>query len=164
MGGEIFSDKLPDSLFEDYKYLVQGLKDYSLQSGVPVDVRFVTNFIWTKQERVYDLLKETQCVLGTSYDPAGRFNKDTFEMFKTNVQEFKNHIQGINVVLTKQNIDKFLKNDVPFFDYIYENFDVYFDHYTPEKNVNTVLPKDVDLKAIALHMYDNYPLSHPYVN
>jgi radical SAM protein with 4Fe4S-binding SPASM domain len=164
MGGEIFSDKVPDAVFEDYKVLANTLHDYSKSSGLKIDLCFVTNFVWTKKQRVIDLLAATHADLGTSYDPAGRFNPETFEIYKQNVVEFKNYIKLVNVVLTKQNIDKFLKEQTPFFDYIYENFDVYFDHYTPEKNVNVVLPKDVDLKAMTLYMYNNWPNAYPYKN
>jgi radical SAM protein with 4Fe4S-binding SPASM domain len=164
MGGELFEDKIPDKLFEDYKELILSLKSWGEINSTPIDVTLVTNFVWTNKQRVLKLIEETCVSLGTSYDPAGRFNTETLAVYEKNVKDFKDHIKLVNVILTKQNIDKFLKNQVPFFDYIYENFDVYFDHYTPENNVNVVLPKDVDLKAMALYMYDRWPNAYPYKN
>lgn len=164
MGGELFEDKIPDKLFEDYKELILSLKSWGEINETPIDVTLVTNFVWTNKQRVLKLIEETSVSLGTSYDPAGRFNPDTLAIYEKNVKDFKDHIKLVNVILTKQNIDKFLKNQVPFFDYIYENFEVYFDHYTPENNVNVVLPKDVDLKAMALHMYERWPNAYPYKN
>ena len=162
MGGEILADELPDSVFDDYIELTRMVKEYAVEIDVVVDIRFVTNFVWSKKERVYRLLKETGSVLGTSYDPAGRFNKETFQVFQDNVTEFADHIQGVNVILTKANIDRFLKDQVPFFDFLYANFEIYFDHYTPESNLNFLLPKDVDLRDIAIYLIDHYPNVYPY--
>lgn len=164
MGGEIFADRIPDSIFNDYKELILSLRQWSEENNTPIDVTLVTNFVWTKKQRVYNLINETGVALGTSYDPAGRFNLETLEIYKDNVKEFKEHIKLVNIILTKQNIDKFLKKQIPFFDYLYSNFDVYFDHYTPESNVNVVLPKDIDLKAMALYMYEHWPNAYPYKN
>ena len=164
MGGEIFDDRLDDSVFDDYRLLVKLIKEYASDQSINIDVRFVTNFVWTKHNRVRELVKDTDCWIGTSYDPAGRFNKETFEIFQTNVTGFTDRINSINVIMTKQNIDRFMKNQVPFFDYLYTHFDVYFDHYTPERNVNVLLPTDVELRDFNIHILDNWPNCYPFKN
>ena len=164
MGGEIFSDQLENSVFEDYKTLVALIKYYASEQNIDIDIRFVTNFVWSKKERVKALLDATNCSIGTSYDPAGRFNKETFDLFQTNVIEFTEHINSINVIMTKQNIYKFVKNQIPFFDYLYNHFDIYFDHYTPEHNINVLLPKDVDLRDFNIYILDNWPNCYPFKN
>lgn len=164
MGGEIFDDRLDDQVFEDYKTLVALIKFYASEKNIEVDIRFVTNFVWTKRDRVLKLIESTGCAIGTSYDPAGRFNKSTFEIFQSNVIEFTKYINSINVIMTKQNIDCFLKNQIPFFDYLYEHFDIYFDHYTPESNINAIMPKDVDLRDVNIYILDHWPNCYPFKN
>jgi radical SAM protein with 4Fe4S-binding SPASM domain len=164
MGGEIFDDRLDDSVFNDYRLLVKLIKEYAISQSIDIEVRFVTNFIWKKHNRVRELVNDTNCWIGTSYDPAGRFNKETFEIFQNNVTEFTDRINSINVIMTKQNIDRFIKNQIPFFDYIYNHFDIYFDYYTPERNVNILLPTDVELRDFNIHILDNWPNCYPFKN
>jgi radical SAM protein with 4Fe4S-binding SPASM domain len=158
MGGEVFSDKLPDSIFGEYEKLI-ALID---QLEYPIKLSFVTNFIWKKQERVKEFITKNNIKLFTSYDPSGRFNPETFEIFKTNVIEFTPNIRCANIIMTKPNIDKFLKNQVPFFDYMYNNFELYFDYYTPEKHMDVLLPKDVDLRDFMIHMDNHWPNCYPF--
>jgi hypothetical protein len=157
MGGEVFSDKLNDKVFLDYEELTYKIKNYCKDKNIPVNISFITNFIWTKKERVRTFLNKVDVDVMTSYDPAGRFNQQNFEIFKENIQEFKNYITTVNVVMTKPTIDKFTKNQVPFFDYLYANFLVFFDYYGPEKNQNLLLPKDVDVRDFMIFMSDNWP-------
>lgn len=161
MGGEVFSDKLSEKVFTDYVELVRKIKQYSVDKNIPIKVSFITNFIWEKSDRVRNFLQQSQVDLMTSYDPAGRFNKNTFEVYKRNVQEYKEHITGVNIVLTKPTIEKFLSKQTPFFDYLYENFETYFDYYGPEKNQAFLLPSDVGLRSFMRFLIDNYPQSMP---
>jgi hypothetical protein len=161
MGGELFSDKLNDVVFEDYEKLTNKIRQYCESKDIPVKVYFVTNLIWTKKERVKSFLEKTKVELMSSYDPAGRFNTTTLEIFKQNADEFKKHINTVSVVITKPTIDKFLKNQVPFFDYLYDNFFIFFDYYGPEKNSNFLLPKDVEVRDFMKFMVDNWPKVFP---
>lgn len=164
MGGELFSDLVSDDVFLKYKNLVKKIQDYSIQNSLIIDITFATNFVWTKTDRVFDFINSAKIQLSTSYDPSGRFTPSTFEVFKKNVHLFKDHISTVNTILTKPNIDRFLNNNIPFFDFLYENFDTFFDHYTPEGNVNLLTPTDAELKKMALYMVKNFPESFPYRN
>lgn len=162
MGGELFSDKVKDELFLEYEKLVDGIREHSKNKNVETSIFFVTNFIWEKSERVKDFLDRKQLKILSSYDPSGRFNTKTIEIFKKNVIEYKDYIQSVNVVMTKQNMEKFRKNDIPFFDFLYENFQVFFDHYGPGKNNEFLSPKDVEIRDFMIYMYENWRNCVPF--
>jgi hypothetical protein len=162
MGGEVFSDKLPDSVYDDYFILVNSIREYCSDNNIEVSVQFTTNFVFTKVDRVKSFLEKSKTSLYTSYDPSGRFNVDTFEVFKNNVKTFRQYIKSVNVIMTKQNITRFVDDNVPFFDYLYDNFSIYFDYYTPEKHMDVLLPKDIELRDFMIHMYDTWPNCNPF--
>lgn len=164
MGGEVFSDKLKDSIYNDYKILVDKINRYGIENEIPIVVSFVTNFVWKKTDRVKKFLDESKVEVLTSYDPAGRFNVENFEIYKQNIQEFKNYVTSVNVIITKPNIDKFMKNQIPFFDYLYENFSIYFDYYGPENNKDLLMPKDVEVREFMKYMIDHWPNVAPMKN
>jgi hypothetical protein len=161
MGGELFSDELDDKVFRDYENLTEQIRHYCDSKNVPVNVSFVTNFVWTKKDRVKSFLDKTGVEVMSSYDPAGRFNPKTFEVFKENIQEFKDYVTTVSVVITKPTIDKFVKNQAPFFQYLYDNFEVFFDYYGPEKNQAFLMPKDVEVRDFMKFMADNWPKTIP---
>lgn len=159
MGGEVFSDNVADNIFEDYSMLIKNIKSLPEE----IELSFVTNFVFNKTNRVQDFLNENKDImLMSSYDPSGRFNTDTLNLFQKNVKIFKDKIVSFNVIMTKKNIEKFMKNDVPFFDYIYNNFDVYFDYYTPQENSQLLLPKDFELRDFMKKIVDKYPKCKPF--
>ena len=163
MGGEVFSDLVPDSCFDDYKYLADELDAWSKEHKYTVEICFTTNFVYERTDRLQKLLDECpQIKLLTSYDPSGRFGTGQLEKFQENVTLFKNYIKSANVIMTKPNIEKFLKRATPFFDYLYDNYDIYFDYYTPEKNRERMTPNDVQLRDFMKFMLDNYPNCLPF--
>lgn len=163
MGGEVFSDLVPDSCFDDYKYIADQLQAWSKENNYDVEICFTTNFVYERTDRLQKLLDDCpQIKLLTSYDPSGRFGIGQLNLFKKNVVQFETYIKSANVIMTKPNIDKFLKGDTPFFDYLYERYDIYFDYYTPEKNRHMMTPNDVQLRDFMIHMVDNYPNCLPF--
>jgi hypothetical protein len=161
MGGEVFSDKLNDSVFDDYEKLTNLIRKYCQSKNIPVKVSFVTNFVWNKKERVKKFLDKTGVEVMSSYDPAGRFNTATFDVFKRNIKEFKNYVTTVSVVITKPTIEKFVKKQVPFFDYLYKNFLVFFDYYGPEKNSEFLMPRDTEVRDFMKFMVDHWPNTAP---
>lgn len=161
MGGELFSDKLDDKVFEDYEQLTNKIRVYCLEKNIPVNISFVTNFIWNKKQRVKNFLDKTGVEVMSSYDPSGRFNPRTFKIFKKNIEEFKNYVTTVSVVITKPNIEKFMKNQIPFFEYLYNNFNIFFDYYGPEKNQKLLMPKDVEVRDFMKYMVDKWPKVSP---
>jgi hypothetical protein len=164
MGGELFSDELDDKVFEDYKKLIQLINAYSIDQNIPISVSIVTNLVWQKKDRIKDFLNQTGIKIMSSYDPAGRFNLNSLEIFKQNVLEFKDYIETINVVMTKPTIDKFIKNQIPFFEYLYDNFPVYFDQYGPEKNQQLLMATDVQVRDFMKYLIDYWPNVLPVRN
>jgi organic radical activating enzyme len=157
MGGELFSDELDDSVFEDYKTLIDSINTYCIEQNIPVNISVVSNLVWKKKNRVKQFLADTNVSIMTSYDPSGRFDKNSLEIFKENVVEFKDNIVTVNVIITKPTIDKFLKNQIPFFDYLYENFSVYFDQYGPEKNQKFLMATDIQVRDFMIYLVDHWP-------
>ena len=162
MGGEVFADKLPNSVYEDYKKVCYELHTWALDQGIDLEICFTSNMVFNENKRLDDLLLNHSPTLITSFDPAGRFNKDTFEIFKNNVIKYKDHIKSVNIIMTKPTINKFMSNEVEFFDYLYENFDIYFDYYTPEKNMKLFIPNDIDLRNFMIYMLKHYPNVLPF--
>lgn len=163
MGGEVFSDLVPDSCFDDYKYLADELEAWSKENNYDVEICFTTNFVYEQTHRLQKLLDQCpQVKLLTSYDPSGRFGLGQLNVFKKNVIAFEKYIKSANVIMTKPNIDKFLKGNTPFFDYLYDRYDIYFDYYTPEKNRKLMTPNDIQLRDFMIYMFDNYPNCLPF--
>jgi MoaA/NifB/PqqE/SkfB family radical SAM enzyme len=164
MGGELFSDKISDKTFLDYEFLIKEIRQYGKSTNTPIKISFVTNLIWTKTDRIKKFILDNNITLLSSYDPSGRFNSQNFEIFKSNVIKFKENILSFNVILTKPNLDKFIKNQIPFFDYLYDNFTIYFDQYGPGINKDFLLPMDTDLRDFSKFIIDHWPNCHPYKN
>jgi hypothetical protein len=174
MGGELLTDEHPDDLFDDYLSLIQRIRDYSDSINFPVEISITSNFIWKKTTRIKDFLDKANIEIFASYDPAGRFNSTTFEIFKNNIVEFKDYISQIGTVMTNPTVKKFMENNVPFFDYLYNNFTIVFDHYTPEgegfgadtrsKFTNLLLPNDVELRDFYKFMIDRWPNCYPFID
>jgi radical SAM protein with 4Fe4S-binding SPASM domain len=176
MGGELFQDFLDDDIFSDYEYLIDEINYYSNEITIPTTISISTNLVFNKVERVKKFLDKVKINISVSYDPAGRFNILTFETFKKNVKYFKEYISQVGVVMTKPTIERFLKKKTPFFDYIYENFEVVFDHFSPEvlgykqlsdiKNgedtAEKLTPNDVLLRDFYIFMYDNWNKCSPF--
>jgi len=166
MGGELFSDQLPDSIFEDYKTLVERLREYTVKINLPAVFSVPSNMIWTKKERVKTFLNTANVRLNASYDPAGRFNPRTLEQFMENVVEFKDYINQVGIVMTRPSMKKFMNRSAPHFDFLYENFEINFDHYTHSQRAKVdpevLMPKDVELRDFYKFMIDNYPKCYPF--
>jgi radical SAM protein with 4Fe4S-binding SPASM domain len=165
MGGELFADNIKDEIFSDYVILIQKIKSYAMEKNIPINFQIVTNLIWEKTERVKTLLDKVELPIATSWDPVGRFNTSTLKIFKKNIVEFKDYISQVGVVMTKPTIKEFLKSTPELFEYIYNNFTVVFDHYTPdgkENHIEHLLPTDVLLRDFYKFMVDNWPLCYPF--
>jgi hypothetical protein len=164
MGGELFSDKIEDRIIDDYAVLVERIRSSADAIDLPVNINFATNLVWTKTDRVMKLIEKTGVPLAASYDPAGRFNPTTLQTFIDNCKTFKDHITQIGIVMTKPNMDRFMKKSVPEFDFLYENFTIVFDHYThsPSNNLDFLLPEDVVIRDFYKFMIDNYPKAYPF--
>lgn len=158
MGGELFSDAVPDHCFDDYKYL------YDTFSSNDIEVCITTNFVFSNRVRVENLLHDCPDLqLLTSYDPSGRFSESNELVFLDNIGLFKDRVKSINVIMTKPNIRKFLSGPVDSFEHLYYNgFKFFFDYYTPEKNMLIMSPNDIEMRDLMKLMIDRYPLAEPF--
>ena len=166
MGGEVFSDLISTEIFEDYYQLVKSLFEWSSTNNINLEIAFTTNMVFSNYKRVNQLITrlfalDPNVYLMTSYDPHSRFNSNSLKLFTSNVRKLKKWIRTVNVIMTKPAIIKFLNDDIPFFDYLYRNFDIYFDYYTPENNSKQFMPTDIELKTLMLYLVDNYPSCLP---
>jgi len=168
MGGELFSDKLPDKIFDDYLFLLKKLKNYGKEIEIPLNFSIPSNMIWHKKDRIRKFLDESKISLNASYDPAGRFNPKTLSIFIENVKEFSNYIKQIGVVMTKPNMKKIINDQSPHFDFLYKNFEINFDHYTHSQRSKVspeiLMPKDVDLRDFYKFMIEKYPKCYPFLD
>lgn len=163
MGGELFMDELPQSVFADYLAFCERIhatvEDYQ--------INFVTNLVFLQVERVLDFVrlldsKGIRFSLCTSYDPSGRFNVETLKIFESNLPHFKLWLSNVSVVLTKPNIAHFQRGTAdPVFDRLYADYPVFFDYYSPEKNYKALQPTDEALVDFFLWLNDHYPLAEP---
>ncbi len=167
MGGEIFNDEIPDRLFDDYIDLVLKIHTFAESLGHEILVNWVTNLVYKKYQRVINLLetleqKGVKNNISTSYDFFGRKTllwKE--ELFKQNLENFKTRIYTIGFVLTKPTVDLIFKQDDSYFEYLYQNFPLYFDFYVPEKGARFLMPSDQDLLDVYLFIAKKYPKISP---
>lgn len=166
MGGELFCDEIEDKLFEDYKEFARIIQRHADALGKDVVFNWVTNLIYDNSERVVDLL-ETLIAEGmktnitTSYDPKGRFNPTTRKQFFNNLERDKKYLRTVSMVITRPNIQMILSDTDEDFKYLYENYDVYFDYYSPEKSAEIMAPSDKELLEFFYFLIDNYPKVQP---
>lgn len=169
MGGEIFADDIfNNDLYVDYCSLVlvvDGYVKHQLQKTISFN--FVTNLITTQQPLVREMLdyltsQGATVRLVTSYDAKGRFNKQQFQLFKDNVEYFRDKITCFSMLLTKPVIHNLIARKDEYFDYLYnQGFYIYFDYYSPAEDHMMVGPSDKDLLRAFYFLVDYYPNVHP---
>lgn len=166
MGGELFADFVTDEIFKEYIQFVRYIHDY--HPTKQYEINFVTNLVFDNVERVrnlYDSCIELGYNVGltTSYDPVGRFNKQTLDIFLTNLDAIGGRIKSISVVMTRQNIEKIMSNngDDTFANLYNKGYVFYFDYYSPEKNWKLYRPSNTLVVDFLLHLYKHYPRTNP---
>jgi len=119
---------------------------------------FVTNLVFDNALTVLDFIKQDNVIISTSYDSAGRFSPSEFEVFKRNVEIFKDHIAMVSCVLTAQSM-KSVKTD-EYFKYLYDNFIIDWDSLWPtqgDKLNRTMMPSERETYEFYKFLIDNYP-------
>lgn len=167
MGGELFSDAIPESAFWKYYRFVCVIQSNCGDEN-KIQFNFVTNLVFDQTTRLEKLLNDCQKVaevhLSTSWDPVGRFNLTNLSTFIRNYQIFKKDIRMTSVVLTKQCIRWFLsgqdKVDGVFTNLIASN-PLYFDTYSPESNTDKFAPSDSEMLSMYRLLIREYPESYP---
>ena len=162
MGGEIFADSIYNSkLNDDYIKLARGIIGLGKKYNIDVSINWVTNLVTTKLDLIEDLLRTIPSTLFTSYDPSGRFNKNNLELFKNNLYHFQEHLDGIGLLLTKQNIKSFISGEPNLDQFYKDGFYLYADYYMPDKTAHHQAPTDHELLAVFKYFINNYPKISP---
>ena len=128
-GGELFYDTLPDEMFDIYKKIIADFRRLfnSDAADRKFEITFLSNGVFTKRERVSELLDYADAKIGFSYDPVGRFaSQKQLDTWESNVEFYKNRSNGISIVLTKETIPLYMAGDR------------YFEKYSRESVHNTV--------------------------
>jgi sulfatase maturation enzyme AslB (radical SAM superfamily) len=168
MGGEIFADEIyNDKLNNDYIELARGISRLGEKYNIETAINWVTNLVTSKIPEIEHLLSETAkfgvpSTLFTSYDPAGRFNKKNLEIYKKNLYYFKDKLDGIGILLTRPNINRWLQDKDPFLKELYDaGFYIYADYYMPDKTAMFQAPSDLDMYNVFKLFIDHYPKIDP---
>lgn len=164
-GGELFSDDIPDGMFDHYLEAGKRVLDHFTE----VKLVWGTNLAYENINRVMRLIALLReyapgriIDLATSYDPAGRFDKNNRQMFLRNLHLLQNYIDTVNVVITKQNIQSFLEGkEGKEMQWMCENFTVYFDHYIPSTMYEYIQPDEDMISDLYLLLNEKYPNSLP---
>lgn len=167
VGGELFQDRISE-LYEVYFELLIKIKPLYKKYGHVMKVVWVTSFQFSNREpvkRLMDRLNENEIpsYLIASYDFEGRPVKGPYAK---NIDYFAEYIISINMVATKDAINKFrnlkLNND-EYFNYLYDKFDnFYFDDYIPDKGQDEQIPSDSLYLDFLIYMYKNHQDIAPY--
>ena len=157
MGGELFQDIwIQKQFLSIYQKFIDEIKS-KVDSEKILAFNFITNLVFFETKKVLDFLEKNNLKISVSYDPHGRFTNAQFDIFKNNIEIFKDKIEMISLVMTKQNIEAVIKGD-QYFDYLYDNFRCDWDSFLPSVSVSeTLMPKESDLLKFYKHLVDNYP-------
>jgi len=156
MGGELFQDKFIESNFLNYyQNFIDVIKKEITDKNLVFN--FVTNLVFKKNEPVINFLKTNNLKFSVSYDSNGRFKKNEFEIFKQNIEIFKDYIEMISLVATKQNIKNLINGD-NYYDYLYENFICHWDSFLPSVEISEkLMPSERELLEFYKVLVDKYP-------
>lgn len=158
MGGELFQDNLLEEFLPVYSEFIDRIRFLSIQYNKNPKFNFVTNLLVTRHDLFKEWLIQHGLKLSVSYDLTGRFNIKQIEIFKNNIEEYRDQIGLICLVATNPNIQKLLQNGDLYYNYLYENFDCYWDQLTPGPTVPTSLvPSEGQYLTFMKHLIDYYP-------
>ncbi len=165
MGGELFANSVPPRVIRDYIRLGMLLKNKCAEHNKQLVVNWVTNMV-VDMDRVIDVVSSLRAIglntyYTTSYDPRGRFTKQTRNRFFKNLNSVHEKPRCISVVMTKQNIEAIINFDQDF-DTIYKNgYDIYCDFYSPEKSAHLLMPTEDEVEQFFAYLVLNYPKVNP---
>lgn len=165
VGGELLQDRLigdDGGILYDYDEFIERYDELCQKRGLETNIYLVTNMLTTKYEMVDQWLTDWQervnIKIIASYDLAGR---PLGKQYKSNMKFLKSHISNVNVVCTKQALKKLAKGD-KYFDYLYNNFEIFMDDFLPDKWTEYMIPSDEDYLAYLKLLAKQYPNVMPW--
>jgi sulfatase maturation enzyme AslB (radical SAM superfamily) len=158
MGGELFQDKLLDNFLPIYTKFINSINQLASKYNKIPKFNFITNLLTTNHDLFKSWLQSHQLKLSVSYDLSGRFNLNQLLQFKHNIEIYKDYIEMIGLVSTKHNIDLLMKGKDRYFNYLYDNFNCYWDQLTPGPTVPAELvPSEMQYLQFLKFLIDHYP-------
>lgn len=166
-GGEIFQDIISNEIFIQYKRIFTYIKT-KLKENYPNFYflsEIISNGMFTKIDRVIDLLTELKTKISLSYDSWGRFHTEKQkEIYNTTYSKLlaKNLIELITITLTKHTINtSLLTNDLLKFNK--DNVGIDFNYYIPLNDTDKNSATDTDLFNFFKYLVDNRIFKNSYI-
>lgn len=148
-GGELFYDSMPDSMFDEYRKLVDSIRGKFIDKFpyMSFDFAFVSNGVFTNRDRVRQLLLDTCSGINLSYDAVDRFSTNAQESCMIETAEYFhscNLLNEISITLTRPCINAYINNQSRLLDLRFtKKIDI--NYYIPNKHWEELLPTDDDL-------------------
>lgn len=147
-GGELFFDSIKDEVFDAYKFLIDKCRELFGQKYPDLKLTFswLTNGVWTKWERIKEILDYSGGHLGFSYDPADRFpNAKIEQQMIDNTWRVYNegYLANLSITLTKQTVKQYISGNSNIEKFPPMNVDV--NYYTANPGWENLLLDDEDL-------------------
>lgn len=163
VGGELFQDRWMEEKCDLYFDLLVEIKAMADKYMLPLETVWVSNFLWKKKEVIANLITRLRDIgipssLIASYDLSGR---PMSNRYYSNLGAMRDYISTVNLVATKQAIEALTSGSDPFFDTLYQQYELFFDDFIPDKGSEWQLPTDTELLKFYKFVADNYPEIHP---
>jgi len=163
VGGELFQDNFMEDMLPIYFNLFKEIRYLYDKYNYNMNVVWVSNFLFAKKHLVEQLLLDLNKIgvpssLICSYDLSGR---PMSNRYYENITFFHKFISSINIVATADTIDQFMKGDRSYFDFLYDNFEIFIDDFIPDKGADDLIPSDKQLYNFYVFMAENYPKVNP---
>lgn len=169
-GGELFMDSLSDDFFDAYRHIplrFREILDMNDFENISITTEWVTNGVFTKYDRVEQLMNDVDGMLTTSYDPVDRFTDTTLKMWYDFFIHFKKYISMVTLTLTKGNILKLVNVGDKYFEEILNTSHICTDisYYFPLNNrYEKFLPNDDEMYRFYKWALDNHYFSINIIN
>lgn len=154
LGGELFSDNIPDSYFDIYADLANTLRQRIKERYPNIKIEFIvtTNGAYSKVDRLVKFLKDNNFgnTVAISVDFVGRYTNDKvkFRVYDT-IKELHNNgfSVDIGIVMTKRNINYMLNNlnEIKSLVEDYKVSNILLNSYIPNEGWEEDLPSDDDI-------------------
>lgn len=159
-GGEPFADEViaQPQILQAYKDVTAKIRSNVIIGERDLHFMWISNFSMKESrnkvlEFIQDQQEDTRFIV--SFDFEGRFNKSSRQTFEENIEIYKDYIENINTVLTKQNIEAAMAGD-EYFEYLYANFEYSWDKYVGNSIGDHLTPTESLLLEFYKFLVDKY--------
>lgn len=160
VGGELFQDELLDEYIPLYMEFALAARELSYKYGFEeFRIVWVSNFLFKRSELICWMQNDLKdrgmnTSLICSYDVTGRpVNK----VYAKNITKLREHISTINMVATVPTMLGLMQGEDKYFDWLYDNFEIYLDDYIPDPGYSNMMPSDWQLYGFYRYMLEVYP-------